>query len=276
MHLLQAINGLYAVSGFMVGMLVGLTGVGGGSLMTPLLVLLFRFHPATAVGTDLLYAAATKTVGTAVHGWRNTIEWQIVRRLASGSIPGAVFTLLALGHLGFQSKAQAQVITTVLGVALLLTSLTVLFRPQILSFASKWLRQREPSPRRVAWLTVVTGVVLGVLVSLTSVGAGALGMTVLVLLYPRLATIRLVGSDIAHAVPLTLVAGLGHWMLGTVNLPLLGVAAGRLHPRYHLRQLARYAHARQAAASGFGAHAHRGGRPAGPLRPARGFRRRTG
>jgi uncharacterized membrane protein YfcA len=219
MHLLQAISGLYAASGFVVGMLVGLTGVGGGSLMTPLLVLLFKFHPATAVGTDLLYAAATKTVGSAVHGWRNTIEWPVVRRLAYGSVPGAAVTLLALSYLGAQSKAQAAVITTVLGVALLLTSATVLFRPQILAFAQK--RLREPSPGRVAVLTVITGLILGVLVSLTSVGAGALGVTALLLLYPRLPTVRVVGSDIAHAVPLTLVAGLGHWMIGTVDGHLL-------------------------------------------------------
>jgi uncharacterized membrane protein YfcA len=218
-ELLHFVNWFYAASGLAVGILVGLTGVGGGSLMTPLLVLLFHFHPATAVGTDLLYAAATKTAGTAVHGLKDTVDWRIVRRLASGSVPGAGLTLLMLSHIGPQSKAQGQLISFVLGVALLLTSVTILFRPQIIAFASR--RLREPSERRVAALTVLTGLILGVLVSLTSVGAGALGVTALLLLYPRLPTLKIVGSDIAHAVPLTLVAGAGHWMLGTVNWHLL-------------------------------------------------------
>ncbi len=220
MHVLLPFNGLYAVSGFGVGLLVGLTGVGGGSLMTPLLVLLFGFHPSTAVGTDLLFAAATKTVGTAMHGFRNTIEWRVVRRLASGSVPGAAATLLALYVSGVQSRSTTHLISLVLGIALLLTALSLLFRPQIVAFAARHLG--EPSDRQVAGLTTLTGLVLGVLVSLTSVGAGALGVTALLLLYPKLPTARIVGSDIAHAVPLTLVAGLGHWLLGTVDWPLLG------------------------------------------------------
>ena len=219
MHDLLPINGLYAGSGFGVGLLVGLTGVGGGSLMTPLLVLLFGFHPATAVGTDLLFAAATKTVGTAMHGFRNTIDWRVVRRLATGSVPGAIVTLLALFEFGVQSKATTHAMSVVLGVALLLTALSLLFRPQIVAFAAR--RMGEPSERTVVRLTVLTGFVVGVLVSLTSVGAGALGVTALLLLYPKLPTARIVGSDIAHAVPLTLVAGLGHWLLGTTDWPLL-------------------------------------------------------
>ena len=219
MDALHAVNWLYAGSGLAVGVLVGLTGVGGGSLMTPLLVLLFHFHPATAVGTDLLYAAATKTAGTAVHGLRDTVDWRIVRRLGAGSVPGAALTLAGLAYFGPASKSQGALISFVLGVALLMTSATILFRPQILAFAAR--RRREVSDRRVALLTVLTGLVLGVLVSLTSVGAGALGVTALLLLYPRLPTIRIIGSDIAHAVPLTLVAGAGHWMLGTVNWHLL-------------------------------------------------------
>lgn len=219
MHVQLPFDGLYAGSGFAVGMLVGLTGVGGGSLMTPLLVLLFGFHPATAVGTDLLYAAATKTFGTAMHGFRNTIDWRVVRRLATGSVPGAVLTLLLLYASGVQSKSATHAISLILGVALLLTAISLLFRPKIVAFVSR--HMGEPSPRRVATLTTVTGFVLGVLVSLTSVGAGALGVTALLLLYPRLPTARIVGSDIAHAVPLTLVAGIGHWLMGTVNWALL-------------------------------------------------------
>ncbi len=212
---------LYALSGLAVGMLVGMTGVGGGSLMTPLLVLLFGFHPAMAVGTDLLFAAGTKTVGTAMHGWRQTIDWRVVRRLASGSVPGAACTILLLSTFGAQSKYATHLITLVLGFALLLTAMSLIFRPQIVRFAQRHFR--EPSESRVALMTVITGVVLGVFVSLTSVGAGAIGVTALILLYPRLPTVRIVASDIAHAVPLTLVAGIGHWMLGTVNWSLLGM-----------------------------------------------------
>ncbi len=211
---------LYSISGVAVGMLVGLTGVGGGSLMTPLLVLVFGFHPAAAVGTDLLFAAGTKTVGTAMHGWRETVDWRVVRRLAAGSMPGAVLTLLLLSRTGIDSRAASHLISVVLGVALLLTAVSVLFRPQIVALAARYLP--PPSPGRVAGWTVATGAALGVLVTLSSVGAGAVGFTALLLLYPRLPMVRLVASDIAHAVPLTLIAGLGHWMLGTVDLSLLG------------------------------------------------------
>lgn len=211
---------LYAISGALVGLLVGMTGVGGGSLMTPLLVLLFGFHPATAVGTDLLFAAGTKTVGTAMHGWRETIDWKVVRRLAIGSIPGAAITLTLLATLGAQSKATTHVITFVLGVALLLTAISIIFRPQIVKLADG--RFGRPPESRIVWLTILTGFVVGIFVALTSVGAGAIGVTALVLMYPRLPTVRIVASDIAHAVPLTLVAGLGHLALGTVNLHLLG------------------------------------------------------
>ncbi len=210
----------YAGSGLAIGLLVGMTGVGGGSLMTPLLILLFGFHPATAVGTDLLYAAATKTVGAAVHGLRGMIEWRIVRRLAAGSVPGAVLTLLLLRHAGVHSTSAAHALSLTLGAALLLTAVSLLFRPWITAYAAR--RWREPSPRQEAGMTLATGLVLGVLVSLTSVGAGALGVTVLLLLYPRLPTARIVASDIAHAVPLTLVAGAGHWLLGTIDVGLLG------------------------------------------------------
>ena len=146
---------LYVLSGLAVGMLVGMTGVGGGSLMTPLLVLLFGFHPATAVGTDLLFAAGTKTVGTAMHGWRNTIDWRVVRRLATGSVPGAAVTLVMLSAFGVQSKSATHIITVVLGFALLLTAVSLVFRPQIMKFASQ--RLREPPEGRVALLTVVDG-----------------------------------------------------------------------------------------------------------------------
>jgi uncharacterized protein len=221
MTLFGAIDPLYSLSGFAVGALVGMTGVGGGSLMTPLLVLLFGIHPATAVGTDLLYAAITKTGGTMVHGLGRTVDWRITGRLALGSVPAAILTLLAANHYGLLGPHNASMlISTVLGVALILTAIALLFRARLLEIAAR--RVPELDPRRAAMLTVVVGVVLGVLVSLSSVGAGAIGMTALVFLYPKLPTARLVGSDLAHAVPLTLVAGLAHWLLGSVDWVLLG------------------------------------------------------
>ena len=212
-------NPLYSLAGVLVGILVGLTGVGGGSLMTPLLVLAFGFHPATAVGTDLLYASATKTVGGAVHGWRGTVDWRLVRRLATGSVPAAALTLLVLSRATAQGKETGHTITVVLGFALLATALATFFRARIVTRLAPAFDGL--SARRLAILTIVLGAVLGVLVSLTSVGAGALGMTALLILYPLAPVNRLVGSDIAHAVPLTLIAGIGHWWLGSVDVGLL-------------------------------------------------------
>jgi hypothetical protein len=177
MEILDAISPLFALSGFFVGLLVGLTGVGRGSLMTPLLMLIFGIQATTAVGTDLLYAAVTKSGGTLVHHWRGTIDWQVTRRLATASIPAAIITLAVLYKLGVVGSASPPLI--------------------------------------------IAGLVLGVLVTLSSVGAGAIGMTALVLLYPRTPIAKLVGSDIAHAVPLTLIGGIGHWLLGSVNWLLL-------------------------------------------------------
>ena len=219
MHLLSQINPLYSLSGLVVGVLVGLTGVGGGSLMTPLLVLLFGIHPSTAVGTDLLYAAATKSVGTAVHGWKRTVQWSIVGRLAMGSVPTTILTLWFLSQQGKQSAAVNGVITTALGWALIVTAVAILFRKAIVGYVQA--RTKELEPGRATGFTILLGATLGVLVALTSVGAGALGMTVLLILYPKMDVAKLVGSDIAHAVPLTLLAGLGHWMMGSVNWELL-------------------------------------------------------
>jgi uncharacterized membrane protein YfcA len=213
------INPLYSIAGVAVGFLVGLTGVGGGSLMTPLLVLAFGFHPVTAVGTDLLYASATKTVGTAVHGFSGTVDWKVVRRLAIGSVPATLLTLLALAYAGTKVEGTEHVITVVLGIALIATAIAIAFRRQILAHYAGALE--ATSDRQILRLTVLLGAALGVLVSLSSVGAGALGMTALLILYPKLPTNRLVGSDIAHAVPLTLIAGMGHWAMGSVDFGLL-------------------------------------------------------
>ena len=228
------INWLYSLSGLAVGLLVGFTGVGGGSLMTPLLVLLFGIHPATAVGTDLLYAGLTKIAGSAVHGAHGSVDWRIVRRLTAGSAPAALLTLMSLNMFGGDTQQTNAMISSVLGFALILTAITLLARNWLLSRLAA--RMERLNDRQIAWLTVVTGAVLGVLVSISSVGAGAIGVTVL-LLYPKLPTVRIVGSDIAHAVPLTLIAGAGHWWIGSVNLPLLasllvgsipGIAIGSL------------------------------------------------
>jgi uncharacterized protein len=217
--LFSAYNPLYSLAGFLVGALVGMTGVGGGSLMTPILVLLFNFHPATAVGTDLLYASVTKTVGTMVHGRRKTVDWHIVGGLALGSVPASLATLFVMGRLGAMHSQNTFVLNMLLGGALLLTAFAIFFRPWLLNMAGPHF-QGLPEARISHW-TVLLGAILGILVSVTSVGAGALGTTALLILYPKLPVSRIAGSDIAHAVPLTLIAGTGHWLMGSVDFGLM-------------------------------------------------------
>ena len=214
------IDPLYSLSGFFVGMLVGMTGVGGGALMTPILILLFGIHPATAVGTDLLYAAATKAGGSLVHGFARSIDWRVVRRLAVGSIPATVVTLSVLSHFNLNGEAARSLITVVLSVALFATALVLVFGEPIV--AAYRARVAELDARRTAISTVAVGATLGVLVSISSVGAGAIGVIALIMLYPHLPMAKVVGSDIAHAVPLTLIAGLGHWMMGSVDWHIIG------------------------------------------------------
>jgi uncharacterized protein len=209
----------YAIAGFLVGALVGVTGVGGGSLMTPILIVLFGVSPATAVGTDLLFAAATKTVGSLVHGFNRTIDWRLVRRLATGSIPTTALALIVLSWLDIRAGGAHQIVTAVLSIALLLTAGALIARNKIFSIYSQ--RLANLSDRSIAQLTIAMGAVLGILVSFSSVGAGAIGVTALVLLYPRIRIAQIVGSDIAHAVPLTLIAGLGYGVMGSVDLHTL-------------------------------------------------------
>jgi uncharacterized protein len=218
---MDMIEPLYVASGFGVGLLVGMTGVGGGSLMTPLLILLFGIHPSTAVGTDLLYAAATKAGGSLVHGWSRSIHWPAVIRLACGSIPASVLTLVVMWQLDLNGTSERSLVNLVLCFALLLTAVSLIFRKSILEHYRRRLEQVETGTTIVA--TVLAGAALGVLVSISSVGAGAVGVTALLLLYPRLPMASVVGSDIAHAVPLTLVAGIGHWALGEIDWHLMGV-----------------------------------------------------
>jgi len=207
------------LSGFGVGAIVGLTGVGGGSLMTPLLLTVFRLNPAVAIGTDLWFAAITKTSGAVAHHRHGHVDYRIVGLLLAGSIPASVATI-ALMHTTGITKGWASALTFSLGVALLLTAVTVAYKQVWLALGLRL--ERWITPARKPTLTVAAGLVLGVLVSLSSIGAGAIGATLILLLNPHLEARRLVGTDIAHAVPLTLVAGIGHATLGHVDWSLLG------------------------------------------------------
>lgn len=219
MHLFASFDPRFMISGFFVGLLIGQTGMGGGALMTPLLVLFFGVHPSTAVGTDLLYASATKTAGTLVHGLNRTVDWRIVARLASGSVPATILTLAVISQFNAAGPTSGRIVAMALGVMLLLTALSLIFRRRFLALVGPAMERM--SARQAARFTVITGVALGGLVTVSSVGAGALGVTALLMLYPRVPMAVIVGSDIAHAVPLTLVGGLGHWWLGSVDWPLL-------------------------------------------------------
>ncbi len=210
---------LAIVSGFGIGAIVGMTGVGGGSLMTPLLIGVFKLNPAVAIGTDLWFAAVTKSGGAWAHHRHGHVDYRITGLMLAGSIPASLATVAAM-HLTGITKGWASALTFSLGIALLLTAVTIAYRSAWQAVGlrlERWL----PESRKNA-LTVAAGVLLGVLVSLSSIGAGALGATLILLLYPRLPAQRLVGTDIAHAVPLTLVAGIGHATLGHVNWGLLG------------------------------------------------------
>lgn len=214
----------YTLAGFVVGFIIGLTGVGGGSLMTPILVIGFGIKPVIAVGTDLLYAAITKCGGIWVHHRQRTIVWKIVGLMSLGSLPASGLTIILLQHFNAHGIDYSSLITLTLGVALILTSLVLLFKRQLLVFSQ---RERFEAVRAIhqrfkAPITVLVGALIGVLVTLSSVGAGALGAAALFFIYPRLPAVTIVGTDLAHAVPLTAVAGIGHSHLGTVDLALLG------------------------------------------------------
>ena len=210
------------VAGLTVGFIVGMTGVGGGSLMTPIL-LWFGINPATAVGTDLLYAAITKSGGVLVHRKNKNIDWGVTGWLTLGSVPAVALTLWYLSTLHTAPQAMNAVIKHALGFVLLVTALAVFFKKQLLAFSlSRASGNRPLGGARLNTLTVITGLVLGTMVALTSIGAGALGTVALFILYPFLPTRRLVGTEIAHAVPLTLVAGLGHASMGNMDWHVLG------------------------------------------------------
>ncbi|MBK9571232.1 MAG: sulfite exporter TauE/SafE family protein [Rhodoferax sp.] len=222
----------FIFAGFAVGVVVGLTGVGGGSLMTPILIFFFGVKPYLAVGTDLLFAAFTKMGGTVKLARARLVDWRIVLHLCAGSIPAALTTLFVLHRLGPASAAVQSVMTSTLGAALLLTAAATLYKAVRGKAAPlRLIKGQEAAALRPRhWsLPLLFGAVIGTLVTLTSVGAGAIGVTVLMLLYPLLPLPRIVAADIAYAVPLTLVAGLGHASLGSVDWPLLAkLLAGSL------------------------------------------------
>ena len=218
--LIGQMDEMHVVAGLLVGLLVGLTGVGGGSLMTPLLVLMFGVNPQTAVGTDLLFAAGTKTVGSTVHGWRATVNWAIVGLLAAGSIPASIVSLVVLNTMSHPPASAQNIMLLVVAVMLVFTSITVLFQQKLIDYAAARGAARA-RVRSTVLPTILLGAVLGAAVTFSSVGAGAIGVTILILLYPGQPVAKIVGTDIAHAVPLTLVSGLGHWFIGDVNGVLL-------------------------------------------------------
>ena len=215
---------LYVVSGFVVGFIVGMTGVGGGSLMTPILVLGFGIKPAIAVGTDLLYAAITKSGGVFVHHTKGNIQWKIVGLLATGSVPASLVSIFIIKQLDDAGVNYDKLIMSTLSIALILTALFLLLRERLQKISRserfdtiKLMHRKLRKP-----ITIFAGVLIGVLVTLSSVGAGVIGAAFLFFLYPRYKAIKIVATDIAHAIPITAIAGLGHAHIGTVNYILLG------------------------------------------------------
>ena len=212
----------YIFSGFAVGVLVGLTGVGGGSLMTPLLTLFFGVPPAVAVGTDLAFASVTKAAGTLVHRFGDTVHWRSVKHLSFGALPAAVLTTAALGQFGTLDQHLGQIIRYSIAGSLLLTVIALLFQTRM----QRWLNahpEKHLNGTRLDISMVVAGAFLGTLVTVSSIGAGAVGAMLLILLQPQLTPAQIAGTDIAYAVPLTAIAALGHWWLGSINWDLLAI-----------------------------------------------------
>lgn len=220
----------YTLAGLFVGTMIGMTGVGGGSLMTPILIFGFAVQPAIAVGTDLLFAAITKSGGIWAYRKHGVVKWTVVKRLSLGSVPAALITLFLLNQSGVSDGQHSSLITTALGIALILTSSALLLKGTITHIlhariehpmVSALYRVRQDEHYK-AIATIVTGAFLGVMVTMSSVGAGALGAVTLLFLYPKMKGVEIVATDIAHAVPLTAIAGLGHSAVGTVDWSLLG------------------------------------------------------
>lgn len=219
----------YAVAGALTGFVVGLTGVGGGALMTPILLLFFGVAPTTAIATDLWFAAITKVVGAAIHHDAGQVDWQVVRRLWAGSLPMALAVVLVVSLGGPLVKVDW--LTQAIGAVVLLTAVGLLFAPKLFALA-RGRRLENPTRFKAAQplLTVLGGATLGICVALTSVGAGALGSVMLLYLYPlRMTPHRLVATDLVHAIPLAVVAGLGYLFAGLVDWGmLLSLLAGSI------------------------------------------------
>lgn len=211
---------LYILAGASVGFAVGLTGVGGGSLMTPLL-LMFGFPTNVAIGTDLIYAAVTKAGGVVSHSRQKTIEWPLVAKLAAGSLPASILTIIILNIYFDEPGHYQDILITTLGCMLILTSCVLLFKRKLQNLNSQNTSSERFTYRYRTPLTILMGILLGICVTLSSVGAGAFGAAILLLLYPAMHSIKIIGTDIAHAVPLTLIAGIGHMSLGNVDFALL-------------------------------------------------------
>ena len=219
----------FILAGVVVGFCVGVTGVGGGSLMTPILIGLFKIEPHIAIGTDLLYASISKFCGSLVHAKKLNIIWPLVIFLSLGSIPASFATTWVLEHYLSQSTHYKMVLTMFLGFMLTITGISIIFRPQIERFFSKY-RNSNPSetlidPNAITKnkhvYIIIMGAILGIFVTLSSVGAGAFGIMALIIMFPNMPMIRIIGSDVVHAVLLTLVAGLGHMNSGNVDFHLL-------------------------------------------------------
>ena len=213
----------FSLAGLVVGTAVGATGVGGGSLMTPILILFYGISPALAVGTDLLYASISKSFGVLLHGRNGSLDWKIVGWLSAGSVPAALVTVFLLDRAGGSTPELDRLIKFTLSGAVIVTALFTLFQELLASRLNPGPARRELQPAAQRLLTVLAGVLIGVVVTISSVGAGVIGMMILLILYPRHAPIRIVGSDLAHAVLITAIAGAGHARMGTVDYPLLAL-----------------------------------------------------
>lgn len=220
----------YILAGMLVGFCVGVTGVGGGSLMTPILIGLFKIEPHVAIGTDLLYAAISKFCGSAVHAKKLNIVWPIVIWLAVGSIPASLCTSWVLEHYLSQSNHYKAVLTMVLGFMLTLTGISIVFRTHVEKFFQRFVKRHpdqhpeesiQDKVKNKRTYIILMGIILGIFVTLSSVGAGAFGVMALIIMFPNLPMIRIIGSDVVHAVLLTLVAGLSHMNSGNVDFNLL-------------------------------------------------------
>jgi uncharacterized protein len=215
------VNFSFTLLGFVVAALVAMTGVGGGSLMAPILILGMHVAPRVAVGTDLLYTAVTRAGVVWSYARQGQVQWRLAGRMLAGSLPAAAVALGGLWLLGRGPRDFDTAANVALSIALTASAGVILFREQLRGLIA---RNTSDSPdgsvRR--FMPIAAGIVIGALVSLSSVGAGALGVTVLLLLFPSIKTRDLVGTDLAHGVVLALATGLGHMLVARADFAMLG------------------------------------------------------